>query len=97
MSTVASGAAPNCIVNTSAPGPTQVPAPLVFTMQFGATPDATVLIQASNVDAEAQYQTLYTSTAKQADYYADAGAFAYYRVKLSAYTSGGMPVVIAQR
>ncbi len=79
------------------PGPTQVPSPIVFTTHFGAAPTATVLVQAANADVEAQYQTVFTSTNKQDDYYADAGGFAFYRVQLSAYVSGGMPVVIAQR
>ena len=80
-----------------ATGPTQVPSPIVFTTHFPAAPTATVLIQASNVDVESQYQTVYTSTNKQDDYYADYGAFTFYRARLSAYTSGGMPVAIAQR
>jgi len=80
-----------------APGPIQSPAPMVFTNHFPAAPTATVLVQASNVNVDAQFQTVYTSTNKQDDYYADYGAFAFYRMQLSAYTSGGMPVSIAQR
>ena len=80
-----------------APGPTQVPAGIMFTTHFGAAPTAAVLVQASNVDADAQYQTVFTSTNRQNDLYQDAGTFAFYRVQLSAYVSGGMPTVIAQR
>ena len=80
-----------------APGPTQVPAPIAFTMDFTAAPTVTMLIQGANVDAEASYQTLYTKADTQHDYYQDAGNFMFYRAKVSAYVSGGMPTVIAQR
>lgn len=80
-----------------APGMLTAPAGIVFTIDFPqASPNATVLIQASNQDVDGTYQTLKTTTS-QHDYYADVGNFAYYRAKLSAYVSGGMPVVIAQR
>ena len=81
-----------------APGPTQVPAPMLFTIHYAAgVPNATVLVQASNIDAEANYQTLKTSTNLQDDYYQDAGNFLFYRMKMSAYVSGGMPVGNVQR
>ncbi len=80
-----------------APGPTQVPAGIVFTIDFAAAPTDSLLIQGANVDLEADYQTLFTSTNTQHDYYHDAGNFLYYRAKLNTYAAGGMPVVIAQR
>ena len=80
-----------------APGPTQVPAGIVFSMDFAAAPTVTMQIQGANVDTELAYQTLYTKDNTQHDYYQDAGNFMFYRAKVSAYTSGGMPTVIAQR
>ena len=78
------------------PGPPSGPAQMVFTVDFGAAPTATVLIQASNRDVEADYQTLATITTQHGSY-ADYGDYAFYRAQLSAYTSGGMPIVICQR
>ena len=69
----------------------------VFTISFAAAATAVVVIQGSNVDADAQYQTLYTSTNKQSDYYADYGGFGFYRAQLVSYVSGGALTVIAQR
>jgi len=70
---------------------------MTFTVQFASSPTATVSIEASNVDADASYQTIYAGAGTQQDYYADLGGFAFYRANLSAYTSGGMPTVIVQR
>ena len=68
------------------------PAPQVFTVAFPSTPTATVIIQGWNADIAADYVTLATITT-QTGYYADYGEFAFYTAILSAYTSGGMPVV----
>lgn len=62
-----------------------------------ASPSAVVLIQGANSNVEANYQTLDTITDLQQAAYTDTGRAAFYRVKLSAYSSGGMPVVTAQR
>ena len=80
-----------------APGLMQVPSGIVFTMDFPAAFTGTMQIQGANWDTEASYHTLYTKDNTQSDYYQDAGNFMFYRAKVSAYTSGGMPVVIAQR
>jgi hypothetical protein len=80
-----------------APGPAQTPARIVFSFHFGAVPDATVQIQGSNRDVDAEYQVLDSKAATQDWFYQDEGNFAYYRAKLSAYVGGGMPVVVAQR
>lgn len=71
---------------------------IVFTIDYAATSvTAVMLIQGSNRDVDADYQTLYTSTNVQHDNYADVGGFAFYRAKLST-ESAGLPVtVIAQR
>ena len=69
----------------------------VFTVTFPASPTATVVIQGSNDDVEAHYQTLSGNITTQTGYYADLGEFAFYRANLSAYASGGMPTVIVQR
>lgn len=70
-----------------------------FSISFpSASPNATVLIQGSNQDVDAQYQTLWTSTGLQYDNFTDdVGRWAFYRSQLSAYSSGGMPAVIAKR
>jgi hypothetical protein len=73
-----------------------LPSPMAFTITFPTTPSATVLIEASNDDVEAHYQTLGSSTAILGNY-ADYGEFRYYRANLSAYASGSMPTVIVQR
>lgn len=71
-------------------GPMEIPAGLVFTIKIsGANPTDTVLIQGSNTDLDADYQTVFTSTNKQFDYYADIGEFSFYRAKLNSGTSGG--------
>ena len=73
------------------------PLPQVFTATFAAAPTATVVIQGSNDDVDAHYQTLSGNITTQTGYYADLGEFAFYRAVLSAYASGGMPAVTVQR
>jgi hypothetical protein len=88
------------IAYNRAPGALQVPSPQVFTVTFAALATATVLIQGSNDDVEAHYQTVGTlafAGVVTPGYYADAGEFAYYRAVLSAYAGGGMPTVIVKR
>ena len=72
------------------------PSAMTFTAVFPNAPTATVQIQASNDDAEAHYQTLQAINTITG-WYSDQGQFRYYRCVLSAYASGGMPVVIVQR
>ena len=72
----------------------------VFTVTFASSATATVLVQASNDDVEAHYQTVATlafAGVTTPGYYADSGEFKFYRANLSAYTGGGMPTVIVQR
>ena len=59
------------------------PVTKTFTMDFASSPTAALLIQGANVDTDANYQTLYTSTNIQHDNYTDTLAFKYYRAKLS--------------
>jgi len=69
-----------------------------FTVDWrDANPTATVQIQASNIDDDSHYQTIYTSVNKQQDNFTDQTRFAYYRARLSAYVSGGLVTVVAQR
>lgn len=72
-------------------------AEILFTISFSAAPTDSLVIQASNVDVDSQYQTVYTSTNKQLDSYADLGLFAYYRVKVVTWTGGGTLTVIVKR
>ncbi len=60
-----------------------------------ASPVATVAIQGSNLDINAGYQTLSIVSGNGA--YTDTGRAAFYRLQLLTYTSGGMPVGLAQR
>ena len=83
-------------------GPMETPAGIAFTISTSiANPTISVLIQGSNQDIDSQYQTVYTSTNKQNDFYADAGEFLFYRAKVNSGTSGGggygTITVIAQR
>lgn len=73
------------------------PAPILFTIDFAAAPTDSLVIQGANQDIDANYQTLYTSTNRQHDFYADAGGFAFYRAKLVSQSAGGAVTVIAKR
>lgn len=79
-----------------APTHDSLPSPMVFTVVFPSAPTATLQIQASNDDVDANYQVVQPISTQQG-YYSDQGQFRYYRLDLSAYTSGGMPKVICQR
>jgi hypothetical protein len=71
--------------------------PVVFAISFASAPTDSLVIQASNTDVDADYQTLSTSTNKQHDYYADQGGFAYYRAKMVTQSAGGAVTIIAKR
>jgi hypothetical protein len=71
--------------------------PMVFTIHFAAAPTASVLIQGSNVDVDAQYQTVFTSTGLQDENYTDYGIFQFYRAQLASQSAGGALTVIVQR
>lgn len=69
-----------------------------FTIDFAAAATgSTVVIQASNQDVDADYQTVFTSTAKQHDAYTDIGRSKFYRALCSTYAAGGNLTVIASR
>lgn len=92
------GANVQSIALSRATGPGNKPAGIVFTVNYGSTPTATCVIQASNEDVDSEYQVVNTFQAgAQNDWYSDLGNFAFYRAVLTAYSSGGMPKVVAQR
>ena len=66
-----------------------------FQIIFTASPTAVVEIQASNVNVDADYVTVYTSTNTQFDAYTDVGRSAFYRARLL--SGSGTLSVIAQR
>ena len=77
-----------------------VPTSQVFTVTFPASATATILVQASNDNIEAHFQTVASlafAGVTTPAYYADDGGFRFYRVDLSAYTGGTMPTVMVQR
>lgn len=78
-------------------GPGQTDAGITFTISFASAPTDSLVIQGSNVDSDAQYQSLYTSTNKQLDAYTDTGRWAFYRAKLVTQSAGGAVTIIAQR
>lgn len=83
---------------TPAPGPGQIPSPILFVVFFaGGTPNATVLILGSNDGTNFATLNTFTNPSGGLDFYADGGGFKYYQAELSAYVSGGMPTVIAKR
>ncbi len=65
----------------------------------GAPSGTTVDIQGSNIDIDGDYYTLATISpnASGNGAYTDAGRAAFYRAKISAYTTGAMPTVTTQR
>lgn len=91
------GANVKSIALSRATGAGDQPSGIVFTIDFATASTDVVLIQAANEDTDAKYQTLYTSTNLQHDFYPDQGNFAFYRTVLSTYSAGGMPQVVAQR
>lgn len=70
---------------------------VTFQIAFAAAPTASVVIQGSNIDSDADYETLYTSSNKQFDAYTDTGRWAFYRAKLVSQSAGGAVTVLAQR
>lgn len=64
----------------------------------GAPSGTTVDVQGSNTDVDGSYISLITLTPVSGNaFYTDVGRAAFYRVTLSAYTTGAMAVVKAQR
>jgi len=70
---------------------------ITFEVIFASAPTAAVAIQGSNVDSDADYINLTTFTNQQFGSYTDTQRFAFYRAKLTSYSSGGALTVIAQR
>ena len=71
--------------------------PIVFEAVWASSPTATLYIQGSNTDADAQYITLGTITNTSPAYYADSGGFAFYRVQLASQSAGGAITVKVKR
>lgn len=70
---------------------------ITFQISFAVAPTAVVAIQGSNVDLDAAYETLYTSTNVQFDNYTDTTRWAFYRAKLVTQSAGGALTVRVQR
>src|ERR1017187_4627550 len=71
--------------------------PIAFDVEFATAPTGNVLIQGAMQDTDSSYQTLYTSTTKQRDNYADYGGFVFYRAKPTTSSGGGNPTVTVRR
>lgn len=68
----------------------QSPASVTFAIAWAAANvAASIDIQAAMQDVDSQYQTIYTSQNKQLDFWTDKENFAYYRVQVISYVSGG--------
>ena len=95
--TPSNGLASVAIARGTAPGFTD--AGITFYVTGGAAVSTKIDIQGSNLDADGDYFTLATITPDAAGNgaYTDAGRAAFYRAKLSAYSSGAMPIVSCQR
>ncbi len=95
--TPSNGLASVAIVRGTAPGFTD--AGITFYVTGGAAITTTIDIQASNIDSDADYFTLATITPDSSGNgaYTDQGRAAFYRAKLSAYSTGNMPIVNCQR
>ena len=70
---------------------------MTFQMSFATAPTAVLVIQGSNVDLDAAYETLWTSTNTQYDNYTDTTRWTYYRAKLVSQSAGGAVTVRVQR
>lgn len=70
---------------------------ITFQMSFAASPTAVVVIQGSNVDVDAAYEDLWTSTNTQYDNYTDTARWSFYRAKLSSQSGGGALSVTVKR
>jgi len=70
---------------------------ITFQIIFASAPTASVTIQGSNVDSNADYVVLFTSTNKQFDSYTDTNRFQFYRANLASQSAGGAITVVAQR
>lgn len=80
-----------------APSPSGADQGITFTIDFASSPTASVTIQGSNTDVDADYLVLATSSNKQHDSYTDTGRFAYYRANVASQSGGGAITVKAQR
>lgn len=72
---------------------------VTFLISYAAAPTATLAIQASNIDLDAQYQTIYTSANLQLDNFSDTPPtrWKFYRAKLLTQSAGGAVTVLVQR
>lgn len=70
----------------------------LFQTLWGSAPGTyTVTIQASNVDTDADYETIFTSTNTQFDNFTSTVPWAYYRAKVTANGGGVLLTVVARR
>jgi hypothetical protein len=79
------------------PSPSGDDAGSTFQVVFPGTTVSTLQIQASNVDVDADYVMVFSSANTTIGNYTDTARWRYYRAVLTAYTSGGMPVVTVKR
>ena len=70
-------------------------APVNFVISFSEAPTNSLQIQGAHQDADSAYQTVYTSTNRQQDFYADQGMFPFYRAKIVSWVGGGTLTVVA--
>lgn len=80
------------------PGRTDGDNGTTFSITFPSAPTAQVDIQGTNdLSTAATWTTVYSSLNTQNDPYTDVGRFRFYRAKLTSYSAGGAPTVIASR
>ncbi len=79
-------------------GPTQGDNGSTFQILYVNPPTAVVVIQGSNIEADADYETVFTSTNAETDQYTDIGRYAFYRAKLVSGTvpTGGLTVIVSR-
>lgn len=70
---------------------------ITFQIIWASAPTAVIEIQGSNVDVDADYETLYSSSNVRYDNYTDTVRWQYYRAKVISYSAGGACTVNAQR
>jgi hypothetical protein len=68
-----------------------------FNIRFAAAPTAVVVIEAANVDVDANYVSVFTLTDTQIGAYTDIGRSCFYRARLVSQSGGGALTVTAQR
>ena len=77
--------------------PSMDDAGMTFQMSWASAPTAVIEIQGSNIDSDAFYETLWSSSNTQFDNYTDTARWAFYRAKVISYSAGGAVTVTVQR